>query len=140
MQNISNSVELKQAIAALEVEQAINGEILRKQFKITYDNLKPLKLIENSLRDIVTSPIIGNSLLGTTLGMAAGFLTKKMAVGKSHNIFRILFGSFLELGVTKAIALHPEAIKSAANFLFDQIRSKSDSTDDENDPDYQGEV
>ena len=35
MQNISNSVELKQAIAALEVEQSINGEILRKQFKIT---------------------------------------------------------------------------------------------------------
>jgi hypothetical protein len=124
----------------MEVEQSINGELLRKQFKITYENLKPLKLIENSLRDIVTSPKIGNSLLGATLGIAAGFLTKKIAVGKSHNIFRILFGSFLELGVTKAIALHPEAIKSAANFLFEQIRSKIDPPVEENEQDYQAEV
>jgi hypothetical protein len=132
MENITNYIELKNAIALLEVEQAINSELLRTQFQITYEGLKPLNIIENTMKDIVTSPLIGKSILGTTLGLAVGFLTKKVAVGASGNIFRNLFGSFLQLGITNLISQHPEAIKNFGAYVFDTIRSKAEPVNDEN--------
>lgn len=131
MHNITNSIELKRAIELLEIEQSNNTELLRKQFSITYENLQPLKLIENSVRGFVSSPIIGKSLFGTTLGMAAGFLIKKAAVGKSGNLFRNLFGSFLQLGVTNIISQHPQAIKDFGAFVFEAIRSKKEPDQEE---------
>lgn len=126
METITNYNELKNAIALLEVEQAMNGELLRTQFQITYEGLRPLTIIENTLKDIVTSPLIGKSIVGTTIGLVAGFLTKKVAVGASGNIFRNLFGSFLQLGVTNLIAQHPQAIKDFGEFVFETIRSKKE--------------
>lgn len=133
MENITNSTQLRNAIALLEIEQSVDGELLRKQFQITYESLRPIKIIENTLKDIMTSPIIGKSILGTTLGIATGFLTKKIVVGSSVNIFRNLFGSFLQQGVSNLIAQNPEGIKSFGSFLIEKIRGKKSSEDEARD-------
>lgn len=127
MENITNTAQLRNAIALLEIEQSVDGELLRKQFQITYESLRPIKIIENTLKDIFTSPIIGKSILGTTLGIATGLLTKKIVVGSSVNIFRILFGSLLQQGVSNLIAQNPEGIKNLGSMLFEKIRGKKDS-------------
>ena len=124
MQKITNSQELKNAIELLEVEQSINGQLLKDHLLITLDSLRPVKLIENTLKDIVSSPYLMNNFLDTTISMATGYLSKKIVVGTSHNLFRRLSGSFLERGVTSFIARNPEAIKLFGNFIFQQIFRK----------------
>lgn len=126
MQKITNVQELKNAIELLEVEQSVNGQHLKDQFLITLDSLRPVKLIENALKDIVSSPYLMNNLLDTTIGMATGYLSKKIVVGTSDNVFRKLFGSFLERGVTNFIARNPEAIKLFGHFIFQQIFRKKE--------------
>lgn len=126
MQKITNVQELKNAIELLEVEQSVNGQHLKDQFLITLDSLRPVKLIENALKDIVSSPYLMNNLLDTTIGMATGYLSKKIVVGTSDNVFRKLFGSFLERGVTNFIARNPEAIKLFGHFIFQQIFHKKE--------------
>lgn len=121
MQKITNSQEMKNAIKLLEVEQFVNGQLLKNQFLITLDSLKPVKLIENIIKDIVTSPYLMNNLLDTTIGMTTGYLSKKIVVGTSDNVFRKLFGLFLERGVTNFIARNPETIKLFGQFIFQQI-------------------
>lgn len=124
MQKITNSQELKNAIELLEVEQSINGQLLKDHFLTTLDSLRPAKLIENTLKDIVSSPYLMNNFLDTTISMATGYLSKKIVVGTSDNVFRKLFGSFLERGVANFIARNPEAIKLFGHFIFQQIFRK----------------
>ncbi len=117
---------MKDAIESLEVEQSINGQLLKEQFLITLDSLRPVKLIENTMKDIVSSPYLMNNLLDTIIGMMSGYLSKKIVIGSSNNIFRKLFGSFMEHGVTGFIARYPEAIKSIGHFLFQLIFHKQE--------------
>jgi hypothetical protein len=131
MQNITSSKELKEAIQILEVEQAANGQLFKQQLFITLDGLKPVRLIERTLKDVVTSSSVANSLLGATIGLATGYISKKIAVGTSDNVFRKLFGSFLQIGVTNLIARHPEAIKSVGIYVINQIFSKEEDVHEE---------
>jgi hypothetical protein len=64
------------------------------------------------------------NFISTTLGLAGGYLSKKIVVGASHNIFRKLFGSLLEFGITNVVAQHPDSIKSAGQFIFNMFRKK----------------
>ncbi len=40
---------LKDAIILLEADQAVKGKLLKEQFFITYETLKPVNLIEHAL-------------------------------------------------------------------------------------------
>lgn len=124
MQNITSSKDLKEAIQLLEVEQSDNEQLFKDQFFTTLDSLKPVKLIESTLKDIIKSPPAKNSVLSITIGMATGYLSKKVVVGRSDNTFRKFFGSFLQHRVANFIARHPEEIKSAGLYVINQVLSK----------------
>ena len=46
MQNITSTAGLKNAIQLLEAEQAVKGQLLKEQFYITYESLKPVNLLK----------------------------------------------------------------------------------------------
>lgn len=123
MQNITTVAELKNAIQSLEVEQDINGQLLKEHFFIVYESFKPLNLLKSTLKDISSKPLIGN-ILGTVLGMASGYATNKIVVSSSVNIFRKLFGSVLQLGVLNAVTQHSDAIRSIGQYIFQYIFHK----------------
>jgi hypothetical protein len=124
MQNITSAAKLRTAIQLLEVEQAINGQLLKEQFFITYESLKPINLLKRTLSYVVSSPFLIDNILGTAVGLASGYLSKKIVVGGSVSIVRKLLGSFLQLGVTNFVAKHPEAIKSVGQLIFHRIFDK----------------
>lgn len=128
MQNITSYEELENAIQRLEAELSANKHAFKEQFFITLDSLKPIRIIESTLKEIATSPSVTNSVLGTTIGMATGYLSKKIAVGKSDNVVRKLLGSFLQLGITNIIAQNPETIKAMGLYVINKIFNKKDST------------
>lgn len=129
MQNITCATDLKQAIQSMEVEQAESEKLLKVQFRMTYESLKPVNLIRNTIKDIASEPELINNLIGTTLGLAGGYISKKIVVGSSHNIFRKLFGSLLEFGVVDMVARNPEALKSATQFIFNMFRKKDTNSE-----------
>jgi len=127
MQNISSAIELKKAIQLLEIEQTVNRQLLKDQFLITYESLKPLNILKRTLKDIASSPNLVDNILGATVGAASGYLTKKIIVNSSGNIFRNLFGSILQFGITNMVAQHPDAIKSFGNFILQHITRKKEA-------------
>lgn len=127
MQTISSTADLKDTIQLLEIEQAIKKELLKEQFHITYESLRPINIIKNTLKDIAATPNLIDNVLGTVAGLASGYLTKKIVTGTSANIFRKLIGSVLQLGVTNVVAQHPDAVKSFGQFVFQQIFRKKES-------------
>jgi len=134
MQNISSSSALKEAILLLEAEQVIKGQALKQQFRLTYESLKPLNLFISALNDITQSPTVIDNIFGTSAGLVSGFLSKKVFVGTSGNLFRKLIGSFLQFGVSNLVANHPGAIKTLGHFVIQQIsryRNRKNSEQDE---------
>ena len=126
MQNITSSAELKNAIRLLEVEQDVNGQLLKEQFLLTFESLKPANLVKNTLSDLVSSPFLIDNLLNIAISLATGFLTKKIIVSASGSIFRKFLGSIMQVGVTNAVVQHPDAIKSLGQFLVQNIFRKKD--------------
>jgi hypothetical protein len=124
MQNITSTAGLKHAIHLLEVKQAISGQKLKEQFYLTCECLKPANLLKSTLTNISSSPNLIDTVLSTAIGLATGYLSKKIVVGASANIFRKLFGSMLQFGITKAVAQHPDAIKSFGWFIFQHFLHK----------------
>ena len=133
MQKINSTTELKNAIQLLEFEQTIKGQLLKEQFHNTYESLKPINIIKNSLKSIATSPNLTDNILGAVMGLATGYLTKKIFIGTSGNIIRKLLGSVLQFGVTKIVTQNPDTMKSIGQFLFQSIfRKTNEKVDDQN--------
>jgi len=124
MENINYPTVLRNEIQRLEVEQAILGQQLKEQFDFTFESLKPVNLFRNTLYEAASSPHLINNILGMSVGLATGFLSKKIVVGFSGNIIRRLFGSVLQLGVTNTVAHHPNSIKSFGHYIFQHIFRK----------------
>ena len=121
MGNITSSIGLKNNIQLLEIEQAILGQQLKEQFFITYESFKPANLLRNTFREVISSPHLIDDILGTAVGLATGFVSKKIVIGASGNLIRRLLGSITQLGVTTVVAQHPDTIKSIGQFIFQHI-------------------
>ena len=132
MENITSIAGLKNAIQILEAEQAVQGQILKDQFHLTYESFKPASLLKGTLKDIISTPNLIDNILGTTIGLATGYLSKKIVIGASGNLFRKLFGSAMQIGVTNAVAHHPDTIKSLGQTIFQHIFHKKNGVGSRN--------
>jgi hypothetical protein len=125
MQNITSIAELKNAIQLLEVEQFDKGQLLKEQFFITYESLKPVNLLRRTVNDIASSPYLIDNILGASMGLVSGFVSKKIFIGASGNKLRILLGHVLQLGVTNFVALHPGAIRTIGWSFIQHLTRKN---------------
>ena len=128
METITSVVSLKNAIQLLEAEQTVKGILLKEQFQLTFESLKPINILKNTLKEVSSSPLLIDNILGSVVGLATGYLSKKIVVGASGNIFRNILGSILQFGVTNVVSRHPEGIKSIGQSIFQLLfRKKEDS-------------
>jgi hypothetical protein len=128
MNKITSLDELKNAIQLLEVEQALKRQLLKEQLSVTYESLKPVNILRKALNDITSSHDLTDNILGTVTGLASGYLSKKVFIGTSGNIFRKLIGSILQLGVTNLVTQHPDVIKSLGHSVLQYFLRKKETT------------
>ncbi len=121
MQKVNSYAGLQDAILQLRIEQTEKSQLLKEQLNISYESLKPLNLLRGALKDISSSPVIGENLLGSAVGLASGYLTKKIFIGTSGSLIRKLIGSVLQYGITNVVAKHPDAIKTFGRFVMDNL-------------------
>jgi hypothetical protein len=133
MQYKNPTTELKNAIQLLEAEQAIKGQLLKEQFYITYESLKPINILKSTLKEAATSPYLIENILGSAVGLATGYVSKKIVVGASANIFRKFIGSILQFGVTNLVAQRPDVIKSFGQYIVQHIFRKKEKDSESRD-------
>jgi hypothetical protein len=126
MQHITSSAELRNAIKILEAEQALKGQLLKEQFLLTYESIKPVNLVRSTMNDIISSPYLIDNILNAVVSLATGFFTKKVIVSASGSLFRRLIGSIFQFGVTNSIAQHPDALKSFGQYIIQHFFHKKD--------------
>jgi len=126
MQKIKTTVDLKNTIQQLEYKQANELLFLKRQFHITYESLKPVNLIKSSFHELTTAPEFKGNILDATLSIAAGYISKKVAIGATHNPLKQLLGTILQLGVTSVVSKNTDGIKSVAAKFINTMFAKKD--------------
>lgn len=124
MQNINSESELKDSILALENRQAEEERYLKQQFQLTYEALRPVNLIKNSLKDMFGAPEIKGNIVDTSIGLTAGLFSKVIFERGSHNPIKKILGNALMVGVTNLIGKNVGAIKSVGDIVFAMLRRK----------------
>ena len=118
MQTITSVAGLKNSILLLEAEQSIKGQLLKDQLFLTYESLKPVNLIKQTLKEISSSPYLIDNISGSAMGLLSGFLSRKIFVGTSGNLIKKLIGSVLQFGVTNIVAQNSDVIKSVGQTVL----------------------
>jgi len=123
MDKISTATGLRAAILLLEARQAEEEKLLKRQFHLAYESMKPVNLILNTVKDASESKELKDNILNTVLGLAAGSISKILFDGVSKNPLTRMLGVAVQFGVTNVVAKHPEAIKSLGTGVLKIIRS-----------------
>ncbi len=126
MQKINSERSLMEAIIELENKRAYEGILLKEQFIFTYESLKPANLIRNAIQDISSSSELKDNLLNAAVGVATGYISKKIFVGASDNPIKKMLGTALMFGISNLVSKNPETIKSLGSQFFNMLKTKLD--------------
>ncbi|CAN5421605.1 hypothetical protein BH10BAC1_BH10BAC1_02290 [soil metagenome] len=129
MQTNTSIAELKESIRCLEIKQAEEGQLLKEQFKVTYESLKPINLIKSTLKEFTSVPDLKSELLNTTVGMAAGYFAKSKLIGDTESPLKKALGTLLQIGVTSVVSKNADNLKSVAQFFIKNILKKKEQLD-----------
>src|SRR4051812_38915009 len=97
MKNEEASLLLNQLILEKEAEHEAEGRLLKEDLRRVAESLRPVNIIKNTFKDLVSAPGIGTSLADSAIGLSAGFIAKKVFVGSSDNLFKKLAGFAVEM-------------------------------------------
>lgn len=123
MQNINSETELRIAILQLETRQHEEAKVLKEQFLVVYDSLKPFNLFKSAFKEVTTSTELKGNILNTSVGMTAGYLSKMVFQGLMKNPFRKLLGTILMIGIENVVANNPNSVKSLGKGFFTLARN-----------------
>jgi len=112
---------LKESIRLLEIQQAEEGQILKEQFKITYESLKLVNLVKSSLKELTDSVEIKTNLFESIISIFTGYLSKKLMIKSDGNIFKRILGLVVQFGVTNLVAKNAETIRIFITEFIDRF-------------------
>jgi hypothetical protein len=118
MDNITTYNELKKSIEALENRQLQEVTIIKSEFGEGLDRLTPGNLIKSTLMSVSNTVGLKESLLATTFGLVAGYVSKKIFIGSSQNPLKKIAGTLVLIAMTNVVTRHPEQIKRAGKKMI----------------------
>lgn len=124
--------KLKESIRILEIRQAEEGQQFNAQLRITYESIKPINLIKNSIKDLADSFEMKNGLFETIFTIVSGYFAQRMIVSSKSNIFKKLLGVLMQFGVNNIVLKNIETIRIFITDLIDKfISPKEDYLEEE---------
>lgn len=118
MQNINSAVSLRNAIEALEHRQTCEGRLLKEQLHLTYENLKPLNVIKNTLKEASSSSEMRQHMINASMGWVANYLSHKLFESDKATPMKKFVGTAVMFGITEVVTKHPDVLKALGNKLI----------------------
>jgi hypothetical protein len=112
---------LKERIAALEIKQAEEGKAFREELVATYESLKPVNLLKNTVQEFTSSPELKKALFETIVLLINGFITKAVVSSPKNAVWVKLLTTLLQLGVTSALTNRFDLIYQFFSKLIEKI-------------------
>jgi hypothetical protein len=128
MQKIIAAEALKKSIEVIERRQREEGKLLREQFTVTFESLKPINVLRKMLNDIAEPSALKETLIQTITGLISGYISRKLLVRSSKNPLLRLAGVLVQYGVTNFVAKNSDSIKALGLYYINKLSSRSSET------------
>ena len=113
---------LSREISLLERKKSQEFKNLKEQLHNTYESMKPINLLKNTLEDITQSPEIKHDFTKAAIAMFTGYLVKKLVFKSSVNPLKILAGAAFQTFATNIAAKNSDKIKDAGISIFEMVK------------------
>ena len=127
MEKLNSDTSIKDAILELEMRQAHDAEMLKKQFNRAFESIQPMNIIKNTFKEVAVSDVLKDDILNTSVGLVVGYLSQKLLKDVSISPLKKLFVTAVLFGITNIVAKHPEKVKALGSNLWKMILSKSNN-------------
>jgi hypothetical protein len=124
VKKITSIIELRESIFLLEIKKKNDAVLLKEQFEITFESLKPINIIKNTIKEVISGRVLKRTIVDAAIGLTTGFVTKKVFTQDSHNPLTKLLGFILEMAVANKIAKNADEIKSVGSIILKTIIDK----------------
>jgi len=119
---------LNEEIIRSQNKHAHELALLKEQLHTSYESLKPVNLIKSTFKEFTTSPDTKNDLFGNALSLGIGFVAMKVFVNSSHNRFRRVFGTLLQVAITNVVSNQSDHIKVLGqNLIHRFLKNRKES-------------
>ena len=126
MYTINSVAVLKEAIIDLEFKKKRQASIIKEQFDIMKENLKPANIIRNTIDEVRSSSMLRSNIFGALLGIGAGYFSNRLVAGTTGKPFRRILGNVLQLGITALVA-KPNLLQTIGQTIVKRVFTKRNS-------------
>jgi len=123
MGTIITENDLRAAIILLESRQTSEAKLMKDQFLVAVESIKPINLIKSTFLEAAESPDLQNNLINSTVGMSAGFISKLIFQGISGSPIKRILGTALMFGIKNLVAHNPETVKTWGKVFFTALKN-----------------
>jgi hypothetical protein len=110
MKTSNETTILQENIFLLKEKQKREFSAINEQFSTVYESLNPMKLIKSTVSELIETPDIKHKFMNSIIGLATGFISKKLIIGSTHNPVRKILGTVLQFVITNYVSKHSESI------------------------------
>lgn len=138
MDPIKSATDLQNAISRLEIQQQIEGKLLKEEFHEVLGSLSPANLVLRTVKDISGSEKLKNEFINISVGLMTGFIGKKVFEKFSDVPMKKTMGTAIMFGINYLIAKNPEAVRNFGSRIFDLFRSAKNAEKERPAPETDG--
>jgi hypothetical protein len=129
MEKITSTTELHALIFSLKQKQTDEELLLKEELCTLAQGLKPGNIIKSTFLDLSKSTDMKDSLINSSLSMAAGYVSKRLLVGQHASPFTKGLGMLVQIGISTIISKNSEKIKSGLAHIVTLFSNKKESAD-----------
>jgi len=129
MKKSSKAKALEEAINRLQIKRSHELVLLRDQFHLTYESLRPLNLLKHTFKEVSSSTEIKDGMLSNVIGLTTGYFTKAILIGSSANPIKKILGTLLQFTVATLVAQNSDSIKSIGKVVLDKLFKRPTDSD-----------
>lgn len=121
MKKLNETDALNELIQLNQQQYDTDLRLLKEQFHIAYESIKPINFIKNLVHEVTASPEIKEDLASNILGLATGFISKKIMIDEKGSTFKKVIGTVLQFAVANVVSKHSVNIKAVGTALFNNF-------------------
>ncbi|HEV8515323.1 MAG TPA: hypothetical protein VGQ59_18700 [Cyclobacteriaceae bacterium] len=112
---------LTESINRLQLQRSHEWILLRDQFHLTYESLKPINLIKHTFKEASSSTEVRKGVFNNVIALTTGYFTKAILLGSSVSPLKKIMGTLLQFTVATLITHNSGSIKSIGKAVFNKL-------------------
>lgn len=118
---IRNNADLKQTILYLNNKRKLEESEIKEHFSEVKESLRPANIIKSVFKEVASAPSVQQKVLGISLGLTVGMLSKRMILGKTKTMVGNFIGNAIEMRVAHLIDKNAPKIQAVSTAIYETL-------------------